>query len=63
MRLEGRVAKLESQGGGQLVVMWRHVNETDETARARWRAENPGKSLEAAPLVVMLLRFADGGLQ
>ena len=37
----------------------RHHTETNEQAKARWQAENPGKDLERAGLVVILTEWAE----
>ena len=57
--IRSRLDKLEAAARQDLVVLWRHHTETDERAKARWRAENPGKDLERAGLVVILTEWAE----
>jgi hypothetical protein len=58
VNIRNRVRKLEAQSSSDLVVLSRHHTETDEQAKARWQAENPGKDLERAGLVVILTEWA-----
>ena len=54
-----RLEKLEGARSNGFVVLWRHETETDEHAKARWRAENPGKDLEQFRLKVIIVHFGD----
>ena len=57
--IRNRVGKMEAAAHQDLVVLSRHHTETDEQAKARWQAENPGKDLERAGLVVILTEWAE----
>jgi len=59
VNLRSRLEKLEAANSDGLVVVWRYHTETDEQARARWQAENPGKDLKRAGLVVILTEWAE----
>ena len=39
--IRNRVRKLEAESSSDLVVLSRHHTETDEQAKARWKAEIP----------------------
>jgi hypothetical protein len=44
VRLPARLARLETaKRNDTFIIMWRHHTETNEQAKARWRAEHPEK--------------------
>jgi hypothetical protein len=60
VRLPARVAKLEAVNrNSRVVIMWRHHRETDEQAKARWRAEHPGQELEGGGITVIIVGWGD----
>jgi hypothetical protein len=61
--LSQRVAKLEdiAHPDGRIIVMWKHVDETNAQARERWRKEHPGQDPDAADLKAMILRWSKSG--
>lgn len=60
MSIKGRLDKLESaQGSGRIVVIWKHHDETSESAMARWRVANPEQpDPNSSGLQVCLVRWA-----
>jgi hypothetical protein len=51
-----RVAQLEATRTSGVIVMWRHNNtETDDQAKARWRAEHQGEDPDKAALRVIIV--------
>lgn len=63
MSLNSRLAKLEeaARPDGGVIVMWRHVDETDAQAVERWRQEHPGQDPDAPGLKVIILRWSKEG--
>lgn len=67
MTLRGRLERLEAASAEKVakgekrdvIVLWRHHTESNETALARWRAENPGQDSDKADLKVMLVGWGD----
>lgn len=53
MNIERRLSKLETITGGECVVIWRHHTETDEQAKARWAADNPGRGRPGSRAMVV----------
>jgi hypothetical protein len=54
MNIASRLAKLEAKGKGSVLVVWRHLGETNEQATTRWSAEHPGQDLESAREVIVI---------
>ena len=55
-----RVARLEGTvGGGTPVIIWQHVEETQDAAISRWKLENPGKDPNATGLTVYITQWAE----
>jgi hypothetical protein len=54
MSIDSRLAKLEAKTNGSVIVVWRHLGETNEQATARWSAERAGR-IWRAPAVGMVL--------
>lgn len=46
MSLQSRLEKLETVDRPGMVIIWRNIDETDDEAIARWRAERSGQDPE-----------------
>ena len=59
MTLRTRVEKLETaERSGRVVVVWKNYGETEADTLARWHAEHPGETLNAADTRVNIVRWA-----
>lgn len=56
--LDKRLAKLEAEGGGEVIAMWQHFTETAEQAEERWRREHPGRDPDKAGTHVYIMRWS-----
>jgi len=63
MSIERRLNKLEAVTDGEYVVIWRHHAETDEQAKARWAAENPGRGNRGSRAMVVGWLAPEGGTE
>lgn len=54
MTMRNRLEKLESAKRDGTVIIWRNVDETDNQAIGRWRAEHAGQKLENAGQVYVV---------
>jgi len=59
MNLRSRLAKLETGQAGRHLVIWRNHGETEQQAKERWKAENPGQDPDSADLNVVVVGWRE----